>query len=31
VVMLTLGYPAEIPAPTPRKNKDEVISCEKWG
>ena len=30
VELLTLGYPAHIPNPTPRKKPDEIIKFEKW-
>jgi nitroreductase len=30
VVLLTLGYPSEIPRPTPRKSLSEIVMWEKW-
>ena len=30
VVMLTLGYPAELPAARPRKRLDEIVAYDGW-
>jgi len=30
VALLPLGYPAEEPAPRPRKNLDEIVAWEHW-
>jgi nitroreductase len=30
VALLTLGYPSEIPRPTPRKSLDEIVMWEEW-
>ncbi|NJD53773.1 MAG: nitroreductase [Candidatus Methanoperedens sp.] len=30
VTLLPLGYPSDIPHPTPRKNLDEVVMWETW-
>ncbi len=30
VALLSLGYPAEMPAPRPRKSLDQVVAWEHW-
>jgi nitroreductase len=30
VALLTMGYPAEHPAPRPRKTLEEIVAWEKW-
>ena len=30
VTLLSLGYPSDIPKPTPRKSLDEIIMWETW-
>jgi len=30
VALLPLGYPAEQPAPRPRKNLDDIVAWEHW-
>ena len=30
VVLLTLGYPATTPSPTPRKPLEEIVSYDRW-